>query len=271
MENLFETLTLESIVSFARPILLALLVIIIGFYVAGAISRFLKRRIEASEMDSSLAPFLSSIVGVLLKVLVLISAAATLGMEVTSFAAIVAAAGFAIGMALQGSLANFAGGVLILTFKPFQVGDVITAQGFTGVVDQIQVFNTVLRSFDNQIITIPNGQLSNAPITNINKESTRRVDMSFGVGYNEDIDKVRDVLKTVVDKCPHLLEDKDVAIVMTELADSSVNFAVRLWTNTTDYWNVYFFMLENVKKAFDAEGINIPYPTMDVNVNQSAS
>lgn len=268
MENVLQNLTLENIVSVASPILLALLVIIIGFYVAGAVSRLIKKRIEASEMDSSLAPFLSSLVSVLLKILVLVSAASTLGMEVASFAAIIAAAGFAIGMALQGSLANFAGGVMILTFKPFKVGDVITAQGFTAVVDQIQVFNTVLRTFDNQIITVPNGQLSNSPITNINRESTRRVDLAFGVGYDSDIDKVREVLKSVVDRCPHLMEDKDVAIVMTELADSSINFAVRLWTQTPNYWDVYFFMLENVKKEFDAANINIPYPTMDVNINQ---
>jgi len=268
MENFWEDVDLQAILDIVKPVLLALLVIIVGFYITGVITRNLRKRILSSNIDDSLAPFLSSLISVLLKVLVLISAASTLGMDVVSFAGIIAAAGFAIGLALQGSLANFAGGVLILVFKPFKVGDVITAQGFTGVVDQIQVLNTVLRLFDNQIVIVPNGQIANGPITNINQESTRRVDITFGVSYNDDIDKVRNVLRSVVDSCPNLLEDKEKVIVLTELGDSSVNFTVRLWTETPNYWSVYFYMLENVKKQFDANDINIPFPTMEVNVSQ---
>ena len=193
------------------------------------------------------------------------------GIETTSFVAILGAAGLAVGLALQGSLANFAGGVLILMFKPFKVGDLIEAQGFIATVKEIQIFNTILKTADNRIVIIPNGSLSNGSMVNINQESTRRVDFVFGIGYEDDIDKAKSILNTLADNDSRVLKDPAKVIVLSELADSSVNFTVRLWAKTEDYWGVYFDMQEAVKKSFDQQGISIPYPQQDVHMHQVAS
>jgi small conductance mechanosensitive channel len=196
-----------------------------------------------------------------------IAVASMVGIQTTSFIAVLGAAGLAVGLALQGSLANFAGGVLILLFKPFKVGDVIEAQGHLGVVKQIQIFNTILTTGDNRIVIIPNGPLSNGSLVNINQEPTRRIDFSFGIGYGDDIDKAKSVLEGLVGAESRILKDPAHLIAVEALADSSVNIKVRVWVNTADYWGVFFGMTETVKKTFDKEGISIPFPQRDVHMH----
>lgn len=198
--------------------------------------------------------------------MLVISVVTILGISTTSFVAIIGAAGLAVGLALQGGLANFAGGVLILIFKPFKVGDVLEAQGYTGKVHEIQVFNTILKTPDNKTIIIPNGGLSNGSMVNYSTEPTRRVDMTFGIGYSDDIAKAKSVLQKLIDSDSRILKDPAPMIVVSELADSSVNFAVRTWCNAADYWGIFFDMQEKVKLEFDKENISIPYPQTDVHV-----
>ncbi len=220
-------------------------------------------------VDSSLQPFLKSLFGALLKMLVVISVMSMVGIEMTSFIAILGAAGLAIGMALSGTLQNFAGGVMLLIFKPFEVGHVLEAQGHTGKVTEIQIFNTILNTPDNKVIIIPNGGLANGSMINYSKEATRRVDLTIGIGYGDDVDKARSVIQSMIDADTRIMKDPESLIAVSELADSSVNFAVRVRVKSEDYWGVYFDMTENVYKTFDGEGLNIPYPQMDVHVHQS--
>ena len=187
----------------------------------------------------------------------------------TSFIAILGAAGLAVGMALSGTLQNFAGGVMILIFKPFKVGDVIDAQGYLGAVKEIQIFNTVLTTPDNKTIIIPNGGLSTSSMTNYSTEETRRVDWTIGIGYGDDVDKAEQVIKRMCDEDTRILKDPEVFIAVSELADSSVNFAVRAWVKSDDYWGVFFDMNKKVYKVFAEEGLNIPFPQMDVHVHNN--
>ena len=220
------------------------------------------------EVDASLIPFLSSVLSWSLKICVFITAVSTAGVQTTSFIALLGTAGLAIGMALQGSLSNFAGGVLILLLKPFKVGDVIKAQGYIGSVDKITTFSTFLRTPDNQIICIPNGGLANSAIVNINQEDTRRVDFTFGIGYGDSIAEAKQVLTNIVNSESRILKDPAYQIVVGELADSSVNFYVRTWVNTPDYWGVFFDITEKVKTEFDTNKISIPFPQTDVHIHQ---
>jgi small conductance mechanosensitive channel len=205
---------------------------------------------------------------VLLKTMVIISALSMLGVEMTSFIAILGAASLAVGMALSGNLQNFAGGVVILIFKPFKVGDVIEAQGHLGVVSQIQIFSTILKTPDNKTIIIPNGGLSTNSMVNYSTEEQRRVDWTFGVGYGDKTDQVRETLMKLIDADSRILKSPEPFIAVSELADSSVNFTVRVWVNAADYWGVFFDMNENVYNEFNAQGINIPYPQMDVHLDK---
>jgi small conductance mechanosensitive channel len=191
-----------------------------------------------------------------------------LGVEMTSFIAILGAAGLAVGLALSGTLQNFAGGVMILLFRPFKVGDFIDAQGFMGSVKEIQIFNTILKTPDNKTIIIPNGGLSTSSMTNFSTEPQRRVDWTFGIGYGDDAEKAKAVLKRLCDEDERILKDPEVFIALSALADSSVNFVVRAWVNAPDYWNVFFDMNEKVYKTFAEEGLNIPFPQMDVHVHK---
>jgi len=211
-------------------------------------------------MDESLRPFVSSLLGWTLKILLFISIASMVGIATTSFIAVVGAAGLAIGFALQGTLANFAGGALIMIFKPIKVGDLIEAQGELGVVKEIEIFTTKLTGLSNKEIIIPNGSLSNGNIINYTTEGTRRVDLTYGVGYDSDIKQTKNVLMNVLTSHPKVLKDPAPTVNVSELADSSINFAVRPWCNTEDYWDVYFDITENTKEALDAAGIEIPYP-----------
>jgi len=257
------------IVEYGMQLIYAIATLIIGFIIINAFVKFLRKSLKKREVDPSLIPFTVSLASVALKSMLLISVASMVGIQTTSFVAILGAAGLAIGLALQGSLANFAGGVLILLFKPFKVGDVIEAQGFIGIVKGIQIFNTIMSTFDNKKIIIPNGAISSGPITNYSAEEYRRVDMEFGIGYGDDIKKAKEVLQRLIDADDRILQEPDKPfIALKELGESSVNFVVRVWAKAGDYWGIYFDMQENVKLTFDKEGISIPFPQRDVHLFQ---
>ncbi len=258
---------ISMLVSYAPKVAGALITLVIGFWLAGIVSRRVRKILEAREIDVSLVPFLASLVSIMIKILVLLSAASMFGLEVTSFVAILGALTLAIGMALQGNLSHMAAGILILIFRPFRVEDFIVTNGYSGRVKEIQIFNTILTTLDNRIIIIPNGKITSSPLENLTANPARKVPMIFGIGYADDIDKARKVIQDVADGCPHIDHEQPVDIMVTELADSSVNFAVRPWCKTEDYWTVYAYMTEEVKKAFDREDIGIPFPQMDVHVN----
>ena len=224
--------------------------------------------LRKNKVDISLRRFLASLVEGILKVLVFVAAIGMLGVQTTSFIAVLGAAGLAVGLALQGSLSNFAGGVLIILFKPFKVGDYIAAQGHEGSVHSIQIFCTVINTTDNKRIIIPNGDLSNGSVVNFTAEKTRRIDMTFGIGYNDDIQKAKDIMMKLMKTHKLILKDPAPFIGLAELADSSINFTVRSWGKTSDYWTIYFDLNEQVKAAFDKEGISIPYPQQDVHMYQ---
>lgn len=248
------------IVDFGPKIIAAILIWIIGSWVIRIIKNVLRKTLNKGNYDESLKKFLLNLVSWALKVILIVVILGTVGVETTSFAAILAAAGLAIGMALQGSLANFAGGVLIMIFKPFKIGDLIEAQGELGVVKEIEIFTTKLTGLTNREIIIPNGSLSNGNIINYSSEGTRRVDLVFGVSYDANIKETKEVLMNVLTSHDKVLKDPAPAVTVLELADSSVNFAVRPWCKVEDYWDVYFDVTENVKIELDKAGIEIPYP-----------
>lgn len=260
---------LKTIAEFAPSILGALAVLIIGWWVIGMIMRGITTMMSRSNIEPSLRSFITSLLSIGLKVMLIISAAGVIGVETTSFVAILGAASFAVGLALQGSLANFAGGALILFFKPFKIGDLVEAQGFKGVVQEIQIFTTTLAAPGGKKIIVPNGQLSNGAITNFSDKNGVVLDLTFGIGYTDDIDKARKVIKSVINECPHISTPEKTQVFVSELADSSVNFLVRSNVTVATYWDAYFFMHENIKKAFDKENIGIPFPQMDVHVHKN--
>ncbi|WP_421865242.1 mechanosensitive ion channel family protein [Motiliproteus sp.] len=251
---------------YGSQLILAILTLIIGLWIIGAIVRGFDKALKAAKVEQTLAIFLEKLAGTILKVLLLISVAGMVGIETTSFIAIFGAAGLAIGLALQGSLANFAGGVLILLFKPYKVGDFIEAQGQSGVVKEIQIFNTILHTGDRKTIIIPNGPISNGTITNYSLSPVRRVDMVFGIGYDDDLKQAKAILEQLIAEDDRILKDQDNQVLLSELADSSVNFTVRMFVNSADYWGVFFDMNEKVKLTFDEQGISIPYPQQDVHL-----
>ena len=256
-------------IQYAPKLALAIVTLILGIWIINAFVKFLKRTMTKREVDPSLIPFIGSLANVIFKAMLLISVASMVGIQTTSFVAILGAAGLAVGLALQGSLGNFAGGVLILAFKPFKVGDVIEAQGFIGSVTGIQIFNTILHTPDNKKIILPNGPLSSGPITNFSAEDLRRVDFVFGIGYEVDIIKAKSILSKIISEDSRILnEPAEPFIAVKELADSSVNFVVRVWAKSADYWGIYFDMQEKVKLTFDKESISIPYPQTDVHLHQ---
>lgn len=246
----------------------AVVALIIGLYVANMITRAIDKVMTKKELDPSLRPFLRSLINTLLKVLVVVSVLGMVGIQMTSFIAILGAAGLAIGMALSGTLQNFAGGVMILIFRPFKVGDYIEAQGFAGTVHSIQIFNTVLKTPDNKTIIIPNGGLSTSSMINYSTESTRRVDWVFGVAYGDDIVKAREVLLGLLTANDLVLKDPAPFVEVGALADSSVNFTVRAWVNSSNYWAVHFDMIKNVYQKFADAGLHIPFPQMDVHLDK---
>ena len=259
----------EMGLQFGVQFLLAIVVYFVGNFIIKKVLNLVGKGLEKKKVEITLHRFLLSILTTLLKAIQIIILASMLGIQTASFIAILGAAGLAIGLALQGSLANFAGGVLILLFRPFKNGDAIKAQGYVGSVEEIQIFNTILKTFDNQRIIIPNGLLSNGCVTNINVNGTRRVDMVFGIGYDDDIVKAKALLRTLIEADERVLKDQGVDIWVGEHGESSVNLFVRPWAKAEDYWGIYFEMMEKVKVEFDKAGISIPFPQRDVHIKQS--
>lgn len=255
------------VMTYAPKVVLAIVTLIVGMWLINRFVGVLDNKL--GKKDPTLNKFLCGLIGAILKILLLISVASMVGIATTSFIAIIGAAGLAVGLALQGSLANFAGGVLILIFKPFKVGDVIDAQGYLGSVREISILYTIVDTFDNRRIVIPNGQLANASLTNLSAYETRRCDMSFGIGYGDDIDKAKAVCKRLIEEDERALKDPEPLIVVGALGESSVDLTVRAWTKSADLWPFYWDMHEKVKKAFDAEGISIPFPQRDVHMIKS--
>jgi len=249
-------------------ILLAIVVLVVGLFIIKKISSLMKKVMEKRNMDPSLRGFLTTMVSILMKALLLVSVADMLGIETTSFVAILGAAGLAIGLALQGTLANFAGGVLILIFKPFKVGDLVEAQGHTGHVKEIQIFITILTTPESKTVIIPNGVLSNGNITNYTSEGKIRVDLTMGIAYEANIKEARTALVTAMQNHPKVLEDPAPFVGVAELGDSSVNLAVRPHCRPEDYWDVYFDIYEAGKNALDKANISIPFPQMDVHLQK---
>ena len=251
---------LEFATEYGIKILAAIVIWIVGSWIIKKLMKGAKVVMTKKDFDESLQKFLLNLLSWALKILLILAILSKLGVETTSFAAVIAAAGLAVGMALQGSLGNFAGGVLLMVFRPIKIGDLIEAQGEIGVVKEIEIFTTKLTGLSNKEIIIPNGALSNGNIVNYSTEGTRRVDLVFGVGYDSDIKQTKNVLMNVLTSHSSVLKDPAPAVTVVELADSSINFAVRPWCKTEDYWTVYFDVTENTKEALDAAGIEIPYP-----------
>lgn len=250
--------------AYAPKVLLAIITLIVGMWLINRFVSVLDKKLGPK--DPTLNKFLCGLIGAVLKIMLLISVASMIGIATTSFIAVIGAAGLAIGLALQGSLANFAGGVLILIFKPFKVGDTIEAQGYLGAVAEIQILYTVVNTFDNRRIVIPNGSLSNATLVNVSIYDKRRCDMTFGIHYDDDIDKAKAILQRLFDEDERSLKDPAPRICVAALGDSSVDLMFRAWVATDDLWPYYWDMQEKVKKAFDAEGITIPFPQRDVHM-----
>ncbi|MDA9091109.1 mechanosensitive ion channel [Porticoccaceae bacterium] len=257
----------ELVMLYGIKILMALLIFVIGKWVVKKIAKVVEKLMSKNDVDPAIQNFAGSLVYWALLIFVSIAALGQLGIQTASFVAIVGAAGLAIGLALQGSLANFAAGVLILIFRPFKVGDFIEIAGVSGVVQNIQIFTTELNSPDNKKIIVPNGGVISGNIVNYSANDTRRVDLVFGVGYGDDIDAAKAVLAKVVANNAQVLEFPETTIAVVELADSSVNLVCRPWVKTADYWGAYFEITEAAKKALDSEGISIPYPQRDIHVH----
>lgn len=262
---------LEFAFDFGPKILGALIALIIGLWIIGRINGVVRKLMHKRGVEPSLQSFLASMVGVLLKLILFIVVASMVGFETTSLVAVLGAAGLAIGLALQGSLANFAGGVLILLFKPYKVGDLVEAQGEFGEVQEIQIFNTILANPNNQRVILPNGAVSNGSIKNYTSLGKLRIDLAFGIAYGDDIKIARDALLKVMNDHPKVLQDPAPGVHVAELGDNSVNLQVRPWATPTDYWDVYFDVMEQGKLALDAAGISIPFPQRDVHMIPPAS
>ncbi len=255
-----------GLVDLGLRLVAAIAIFIVGKWVARKLADAVKGLMVRGDSDAMLVRFVRNMVYFLLLTFVIMAAIAQVGIETTSFIAVLGAAGFAIGLALQGSLANFAAGVLMLIFRPFKVGDFIEGAGVSGVVEALHVFTTTLKTGDNKTVIIPNGDLASGTIVNYSTQPTRRVDLIFGIGYGDDIDKAKALMREEMAADERILKDPAPTIGLVELADSSVNFVCRPWVASADYWGVLFDLNERIKKRFDAEGINIPYPQQDVHI-----
>ncbi len=258
----------DLLVQYAVNLISALLILFIGNLIVKGIANGVAKVLRKKKMDDAVVEFLHSLVRYLLFVIVLIAALGRLGIQTASVVAVIGAAGLAIGLALQGSLSNFAAGVLIVSFRPFKSGDYVEIGGVAGSVESIQIFSTVLKTPDNKMVVVPNGSVIGSPITNYSRHATRRIDYVIGVSYDADLKKTKEVLTRVVAAEPRVLKDPEPTVGVVALADSSVNFVVRPWVNTEDYWGVYFDLLQAIKEELDKENIGIPYPQMDVHLNK---
>ena len=257
---------IEMAMEYGPKLILALVVLVVGLWFVGKTTNLVRSVFEKRNIDPTLRPFLANLVSWLLKALLLISVASMVGIETTSFVAVIGAAGLAVGLALQGSLANFAGGVLILIFRPFSKGDYIVAQGDEGIVERIDVFATVINRLDNQRVILPNGPLAGGMIRNATGESTRRVDLSIGISYSDDIRKACQTLTQMCSNHPKVLKDPAPFVGVTDYGDSSINLTVRPWCKTQDYWDVFFDLNEQMKYTLDEAGFSIPFPQRDVHI-----
>ena len=246
----------------------AIIVLIIGLWLSKLITKKLRQTLTKSKIDQSLIPFLSSLVNIILKILVAITVMGMVGIQMTSFVAILGAAGLAVGLALSGTLQNFAGGVIILILKPFKIGDLIEAQGFMGIVKEISVFSTILNTLDNKLVIVPNGPLSTGSLINYSTEPIRRVDWTFGIAYGDNVLDFKKAINQFITDDNRILKDPASFIGLAELGDSAVNFTVRSWVKTEDYWDVFFDMNEKVYTKFPEYKLNIPFPQMDVHIQK---
>jgi small conductance mechanosensitive channel len=269
--NKYVDLLIEWSLAYAPKVIAAAVVLYVGFRLVGLVTKLMNKALKHETVDESLASFLGSIVSIGLKALVVITVANMVGIQMTSFIAVLGAMGLAVGLSLQGSLSNFAGGVLILLFKPFKVGDVIEANGHRGKVHAIQIANTILKTPDKRTIIIPNGVLSNGTIENYSTESRRRLDMVFGIGYDDDIQKAKQVLRSLIEAHELVNKEEDILIVVSNLGASSVDIECRMHCEAVDFHTLRFDMNEKVKMAFDEAGISFPYPQQDVHVDVSSS
>lgn len=252
------------IIPWGINLVLALVIFIAGRWIAKVIRNLVKRMMKKANMDEMLTSFVGNILYSALLVVVIIAALDQLGVNTSSILALFAAAGLAVGLALKDSLSSFAAGVMLVIFKPFRAGDFIEAAGITGVVEQLRIFSTVMRTGDNREITVPNSQIYGGTIVNYSARDTRRIDMTFGIGYDDDIKKAKALIKEAMNEDERILKDPEPVILLMELADSSINFAVRPWVNSGDYWVVRGDLMEKVKEKFDANDISIPYPQREV-------
>ena len=260
-----------TVVGLAKNIIIALIIFYVGRIAISLIIRGLRKVMRRQEVDKTLETFVSNLVRIALLIVVIIAAIGQLGIQTTSFIAIFGAAGLAVGLALQGSLSNFAAGVLIVLFRPYKVGDFIEGAGISGAVEQVQILTTILKTGDNKQVVVPNSQIMSSVITNYSANPTRRVDMVVGVSYDDALDKVRSTIEELVAADDRILEEPACTIAVSELADSSVNFVVRPWVKTSDYWPVTFDMTEAIKKRFDKEGISFPFPQQDVHLYKATN
>ncbi len=269
MEEVFSSLK-NLAVLYGMDVISAILILIVGLWVAKFIRKFLHKILTKRGLDHTINSFVTNLTYVGIVVFVIIATLSRVGIQTTSFIAVIGAAGLAVGLALQGALANFAAGFLLILFRPFKAGDFIQAGGSAGTIEEIQMLYTQLKTPENIKVVIPNGKLMGDSIINYSANETRRAEWIFGVGYSDDMKKVREILKTLIENEKRILTDPEPQILVKELADSSVNFAVRAYIATGDFWNVYFEMTEKVKERFDQEGINIPFPQRDVHMFQAS-
>lgn len=263
VQNLIQQLTAWGI-STGKQIIAALIIFLVGRLLISVINKLVAKLLARRHVDAGVQTFVKSFVNIMLTILLIVAIISKLGVDTTSFAALLASAGVAVGMALSGNLQNFAGGLIILLFRPFKVGDFIESQGVSGTVREIQIFHTILTSGDNKVIYVPNGGLSSGTVINYSREATRRVEWTFGVEYGEDFDKVESVIKRLIEADDRILDNPAPFINLITLADSSVNVVVRVWVKSENYWDVYFQMNKSVYATFNKEGINFPYPQLTI-------
>lgn len=265
MENILHR-AWELLTFYGLKVLAAVIILLVGRWVAKFIQGLIEKLMEKKNLDVTLVSFVGDLIYFILLTFVVLAALNQIGVQTTSFIAVIGAAGLAVGLALQGSLANFAAGFLMIIFRPFKLGDYIEGAGVAGTVELIQIFTTRLLTPDNKIIIVPNAKLTGDNIINYSTKGTRRLDLVFGIGYGDDIDKARDIITKTLAEDPRILKDPAPKVAVSELADSSVNFIVRPWTSAGDYWDVRFALIEKVKKRFDEQGVSIPFPQRDVHL-----
>ncbi len=270
MEN-WTSVLYEYAALYGTRVVGAIAILVLGRIGVGIIAGIIRRLMLRSRVDETLTKFVTSLTRIALLVFVFIAALGTLGFETTSFIAVIGAAGLAVGFALQGSLANFASGVMLVIFRPFSLGDFVEAGGAVGIIEEIGIFSTIMRTGDNKKVIIPNSGITGSNITNYSAKETRRVDLVFGIGYGDDIRKAKEILQRLMREDDRILTDPEPVVALAELADSSVNFVVRPWVKSGDYWTALWDLTEKVKLTFDQEGVSIPFPQQDVHMHQIAA